>query len=58
MKPNLLIRKYTEPGKYLSGGYFKLPMAASEAITREDIADGRCFCKNWLIAACRIQVRK
>ena len=55
MKPNLLIRKYTEPGKYLSGGYFKLLMAASEAITRED---GRWFGKNWQIAAGRIQVRK
>lgn len=43
-------RKYAEPGKYLSGGYFKLPMAVSEAITREDIARGRCFDKDWLIA--------
>ena len=43
-------RKYAEPGKFLSGGYFKLPMAVSEAITREDIALGRCFDKDWLIA--------
>jgi len=43
-------RKYAEPGKFLSGGYFKLPMAASEAITREDIAEGRCFDKHWLIS--------
>lgn len=41
-------RKYAEPGKFLSGGYFKLPMAVSEMITREDIAEGRCFDKNWL----------
>ena len=27
-----------------------MPMAVSEAITREDIALGRCFDKDWLIA--------
>lgn len=32
-----------EPDTYLSGGYHKLPMATSEAITREDILTGRCF---------------
>ncbi|MCP4873938.1 MAG: glycosyltransferase [Gammaproteobacteria bacterium] len=43
-------RKYAEPGKFLSGGYVKLPMATSNAITLEDIAEGHCFNKNWLIA--------
>ncbi len=37
-----------EPGYYLSGSYFKLPMKTSEAITREDIVTGRCFDKRWL----------
>lgn len=36
------------PGHYLSGGYHKLPMATSEAITREDILAGRCFELRWL----------
>lgn len=37
-----------EPGRYLSGGYHKLPMNISEAITREDILSGRCFELSWL----------
>jgi glycosyltransferase involved in cell wall biosynthesis len=41
-------REYAEPGYFLSGGYIKLPMSISEAITREDIAEGRCFDKQWL----------
>ena len=39
-----------QPGCYLSGGYYKLPMATSEAISREDIDAGRCFDRDWLIA--------
>lgn len=39
-----------EPGKYLSGSYFKLPMSTSKAITPEDIISGRCFDKKWLRA--------
>ncbi|PAV25874.1 glycosyl transferase family 2 [Tamilnaduibacter salinus] len=39
-----------EPGRYLSGGYHKLPMATSEAITRDDILSGRCFELDWLKA--------
>ncbi len=39
-----------EPGKYLSGSYFKLPMSTSKTITRDDIVSGRCFDKNWLYA--------
>src|SRR5690606_32696759 len=37
-----------EPGYYLSGSYFKLPMETSEAITREDIQGGDCFRLDWL----------
>ena len=37
-----------EPGRYLSGGYHKLPMSTSEAITKEDITSGRCFDLKWL----------
>lgn len=39
-----------EPDTYLSGGYHKLPLSISEAITREDILSGRCFDLNWLKA--------
>lgn len=35
-------------GYFLSGGYFKLPMDISEAITREDIFSERCFDISWL----------
>lgn len=38
------------PGHYLSGGYHKLPMSTSLAITREDIVTGRCFELDWLKA--------
>ena len=41
-------REYAEPGYFLSGGYVKLPLAISEAITRKDIAEGRCFDQQWL----------
>lgn len=37
-----------EPGRYLSGSYFKLPMSTSQKITRDDIINGRCFDKKWL----------
>ncbi|XGA80096.1 glycosyltransferase family 2 protein [Halomonas sp. CH40] len=36
------------PGYYLSGGYHKLPMATSEAITKDDILSGLCFDLKWL----------
>ena len=39
-----------EPGRYLSGGYHKLPMITSKAITRDDITSGRCFELPWLKA--------
>lgn len=38
-----------EPGYYLSGTYFKLPMRTSEAITREDVVSQRCFDRSWLV---------
>ncbi len=37
-----------EPGRFLSGGYFKLPMAISQAIDAGDIASNRCFELGWL----------
>ena len=37
-----------EPGRFLSGGYVKLPRAVSQDITLEDIATGRCFDAAWL----------
>jgi glycosyltransferase involved in cell wall biosynthesis len=37
-----------QPGYFLSGSYYKLPMATSEAITREHIANGDCFHLDWL----------
>ncbi|OMP30421.1 glycosyltransferase family 2 protein [Mangrovimonas sp. DI 80] len=39
---------YREPGFFLSGGYFMLPMPISEVISKEDIISQRCFRVNWL----------
>ncbi|RMB57609.1 glycosyltransferase [Dokdonia sinensis] len=39
---------YREEGYFLSGGYFKLPLDISTAITNEDIISQRCFEINWL----------
>lgn len=39
-----------EPGYFLSGSYCKLPMSTSEAITKDDILNGRCFDIDWLRA--------
>ena len=36
------------PGCFLSGGYCKLPMDLSMAITEDDIASGRAFSLRWL----------
>jgi Glycosyltransferases involved in cell wall biogenesis len=41
-------RKHAEAGRFLSGGYLKLPMKASKQITQEDIKQGNCFDVNWL----------
>lgn len=40
--------KYRQEGYFLSGGYFKLTMPISEAITKENIYNGDCFNLNWL----------
>lgn len=37
-------------GRFLSGGYFKLPMAISREIDADDIASNRCFDLRWLRA--------
>ena len=39
---------YAEKGRFLSGGYCKLGMALSEAISAADISSGRCFDLAWL----------
>lgn len=39
-----------KPGYFLSGGYFKLPMETSKAITREDVVTGNAFDVRWLHA--------
>lgn len=41
-------KRRAEPGYFLSGSYFKLPMSTSEAITKDDILTGRCFDYAWL----------
>lgn len=40
--------RYARQGRFLSGGYFRLPMDISLAITREDIQCGRAFSADWL----------
>jgi glycosyltransferase involved in cell wall biosynthesis len=39
---------YAESGYLLSGGYFKLPMQASSAISKGDVLSGSCFDVDWL----------
>jgi glycosyltransferase involved in cell wall biosynthesis len=41
--------KLKKENSFLSGGYFKLPLHISEAISEEDIKSQRCFDKNWLL---------
>ncbi|MCG6859398.1 MAG: glycosyltransferase family 2 protein [Salaquimonas sp.] len=41
-------RKRAGKGRFLSGGYCKLPMEASKAITPDDIRSGRAFQLGWL----------
>ena len=36
------------PGRFLSGGVFRLPRSLSQSIDRTDIADGRLFDRGWL----------
>ena len=40
--------RYARQGRFLSGGYFRLPMDISQAITREDIQCDRAFSADWL----------
>ena len=42
-------REKAEPGFFLSGGYLKLPLQLSRDITQQDIIDGECFDREWLI---------
>lgn len=42
-------RQYAEYGYFLSGGYFKLPMDISLALTEEDIDSQRAFSLKWLM---------
>ena len=42
--------KEAGPGRYLSGGYHRLPMSTSKAISKDDILTGRCFSLHWLTA--------
>lgn len=51
-RPDLLAvhASVAERGRFLSGGYLKLPMATSQAITREDILEGRSTDYAWLRA--------
>jgi glycosyltransferase involved in cell wall biosynthesis len=39
-----------QPGRFLSGGYFKLPLGLSRLVTREDIESQRMFDYRWLVA--------
>lgn len=41
---------HAAPGRFLSGGYLKLPMSTSEAITKEDVLAGRATDYDWLRA--------
>ena len=41
-------RQRALPGHFLSGGYYKLEMTPSQAITRDDIQSQRAFDFNWL----------
>ena len=51
-RPDLLAvhAALAERGRFLSGGYLKLPMGTSQAITREDILGGRPTDYRWLRA--------
>ncbi len=38
------------PGRFLSGGYVKLPLKVSRAIARDDVRSGRAFSPAWIRA--------
>ncbi len=41
-------KKYARKGRFLSGGYFKLPMSISCNISFDDVSSGRAFDLQWL----------
>lgn len=43
-------RRLAEPGAFLSGGYIKLTMPVSEAISDDDIRSGVIFDPRWLVS--------
>jgi glycosyltransferase involved in cell wall biosynthesis len=43
-------RALARPGRFLSGGYVKLPLAVSRAITRDDVGAGHATSHRWLRA--------
>jgi len=43
-------RALAAPGRFLSGGAFRLPAATSGQIGREDVTTGRCMTPGWLRA--------
>lgn len=46
------------PGRFLSGGYVKLPMPASRAIARADVESGRAFSPGWMRASGGLNLRR
>lgn len=40
--------KNAEPGHYLSGSYYKLPLPTSEVINKQDVISQQCFDVSWL----------
>jgi glycosyltransferase involved in cell wall biosynthesis len=51
-RPDLVAvhRAMARPGRFLSGGYLKLPRALSDAITVDDVVSGRVWSQRWLRA--------
>ncbi|TWT98264.1 glycosyltransferase family 2 protein [Stieleria varia] len=49
-RPDFLAQHHAAacPGRFLSGGYYKLPMSVSEAISVDDIRSGRAFSVSFL----------
>ena len=43
-------RSLARPGRFLSGGYIKLPLAVSRALTRDDVGAGHATSYRWLRA--------
>ena len=43
--------RFARPGRYLSGGYYKLPQEPSKAITPDEIRSNAIFNARWLLTA-------